>query len=70
MQYLFALFGIALLLGAARTIQSWVRHRRYPDQFEQRPVDPRQDYARTNVMKYNQPLSHMPDLHDQTTDRD
>jgi hypothetical protein len=53
------------LLGIVRTVQSWVRRRRYPDQFDERPIDPRQDYARTNIMKYNQTLRQAPDLHDQ-----
>ena len=70
LQYLFALFGLALLLGIARSLQSWLRRRRYPDRYEERPLDPRQDYARTNVAKYNQSLGHMPDLHDRDEGRD
>ncbi len=70
MQFLLALFLFALLLGIARTIASWVRRRRYPDSFDPPPIDPRQDYARTNVAKYNQSLSRMPHLDDTERTRD
>ena len=54
MQILFAIFGLALLLGIGRAIAGWLRRRRYPDRFDPPPTDPRQDYGRTNLAKYNQ----------------
>jgi len=70
MQILFAIFGLALLLGIGRAIAGWLRRRRYPDRFDPPPTDPRQDYERTNLTKYNQSLSHMPHLDDDQKERD
>ncbi len=72
MQYLFVLFGVAVLLGVARTVASWLRRRRYPDQFDKRPIDPRYDYSRSdvNVTKYTRSWGDGRNMRDQDTDRD
>lgn len=70
MQILFALFGAAVLLGIGRAVQSALRQRRDVDHFEPPPTDPRQDYARTNLTKYNQSLSRMPHLDDHDKDQE